>query len=554
VTDVLAIPGMSALRQRTLGDGRICIAILDGPVALDHPCFEGADLTALDGPWSGRPVGEGAAEHACHIASVILGQPGTSVEGVAPRCRGLNIPVLWNVDTATDPISLANAIAAAFREGADIIHIASCIPSMSGRPDDMLARAIQTCLDNNVLVVAPAGNDRGECFCFPAAIPGVLAVGASNNDGDMARFSNWGGVYQEQGIVAPGFDILGAAPDGGTVLQKGTSCAAPIVTGVAALLMSVQLQQGWPLDAAQVRQALLTTATPSDAAEPQERERALAGFLNIGGAVRELFALNAGKGRAVEPSMAGAPDKGLVYFIGQVGYDFGTETRRDSFRQRGLASPEDPRQMAAYLQARPDAARSLIWTLNRDEAPVYAVTPAGPFADQAYAALTDMLAGQSEQATLRVSIPAALSGGLLRLFSGQIAPELALDGPRGLQTWKAADMPQDEGLRQALDKLACEYRNLGRAPPDRALNYAATDIASLTQVLAAGLAEGRTLDRVSVARTAYGRVGGDCWDVSLHFFDPENSRRAATIFRYSVDVSDRLPVNLGKLVSYASTD
>ncbi|MDQ0462489.1 hypothetical protein QO010_000237 [Caulobacter ginsengisoli] len=531
MTEVLAIPGMDALRRRTLGDGRICIAILDGPVALDHPCFQGADLTVLDGVWSDKSVGEGAAEHACHIASVILGQPGTSVEGVAPRCRGLSIPVLWNVETAVDPISLANAIGAAFREGADIIHIAACIPSMSGQPDDMLARAIQTCLDNNVLIVAPGGNDRGECWCFPAAIPGVLAVGASNNDGDMARFSNWGGVYQEQGIVAPGFDILGAAPDGGTVLQKGTSCAAPIVTGVAGLLMSLQLQQGWTLDATQVRQALLTTATPSDAAEPEERERALAGFLNIEGAVRELFALNAGKGRAVEPSMAVAP--GPVFCLGQIGYDFGTQGRRDRFRVR-LANPDDPRQMAAYLEQAPSEAAALIWTLNLDGGPLYGLLPEGPFAGRVYEALAAGLMAEG------VAVPGVLTGGAAQLLSGQSLAVLRLGDPGRMTALDRVD--------PVLDRLYRDCRNPGVSPADRALNAVAADAPVLAGVLAR--AGARVLDGVSAAPRAGGRPGA--WEVKLGFVDPDNTRRPAVIYGFDLDLAENPPVLRGPAPGYVA--
>jgi hypothetical protein len=44
----------------------------------------------------------------------------------------------------------------------------------------------------------------------------------------------------------------------------------------------------------------------------------------------------------------------------------------------------------------------------------------------------------------------------------------------------------------------------------------------------------------------------DCWDVKLKFFDPENSRRAKKIYRFTIDVSDTVPVTLGEVRSWSS--
>jgi PatG Domain len=67
-------------------------------------------------------------------------------------------------------------------------------------------------------------------------------------------------------------------------------------------------------------------------------------------------------------------DSQLVYALGTLGYDFGTEARRDSFKQlmpansigdiTVPANPYDARQMVDYLAASPSESRSLIWTLN----------------------------------------------------------------------------------------------------------------------------------------------------------------------------------------------
>jgi subtilisin family serine protease len=88
-----------------------------------------------------------------------------------------------------------------------------------------------------------AGNDGGECLHLPAALESVLAVGAMDAQGRPLDFSNWGQAYQSQGLLAPGENLLGAKPGGGTILRSGTSFATPIVSGIVALLLSIPQQQ-----------------------------------------------------------------------------------------------------------------------------------------------------------------------------------------------------------------------------------------------------------------------------------------------------------------------
>jgi subtilisin family serine protease len=112
--------------------------------------------------------------------------------------------------------------------------------------------------------VSAAGNDGCDCLHVPAALSSVLAVGAMDSQGKPSDFSNWGTAYQSKGLLAPGENILGAKPGGGTDRLNGTSFAAPIVSGVAALLLSLQVQRGKPPDPHGIRKLLLQTATPCD--------------------------------------------------------------------------------------------------------------------------------------------------------------------------------------------------------------------------------------------------------------------------------------------------
>ncbi len=56
-----------------------------------------------------------------------------------------------------------------------------------------------------------------------------------------------------------------------------------------------------------------------------------------------------------------------------------------------------------------------------------------------------------------------------------------------------------------------------------------------------------TLDSISVSKSPFCRMDSDCWDVQLTFFDPENDRRARTVIQLTVDVSDEMPVSLAPI-------
>ena len=282
ISDLL---NLDVLWNETLGDPDICIAVLDGPVDLSHTCFKGSTLTEIKTLVSGTSSANYALQHGTHVTSIIFGQHGSSVRGIAPQCRGLIVPVFSDgVQGSLVPcsqIDLARAITQAVEHGANIINISGGQMTQSGQADPLLVRAVQLCAQNNVLIVAAAGNDGCQCLHLPAALPTVLAVGAMNAQGLPLDFSNWGNVYQEQGILAPGENILGAVPGDSTALKNGTSFATPIVSGIAALLLSLQIQQGESADPQAVRAAILQSALPCNQPIVEDCHRFLAGSLDV---------------------------------------------------------------------------------------------------------------------------------------------------------------------------------------------------------------------------------------------------------------------------------
>jgi cyanobactin maturation PatA/PatG family protease len=293
-----------------------------------------------------------------------------------------------------------------------------------------------------------------------------------------------------------------------------------------------------------------------------------------------------------------------IYAIGTIGFDFGTEARRDTFRQlmprvevgtsppaSVPANPYDTNQLVAYLDANPSESTKLIWTLNLELTPIYAIEAELAYAEDVYRVLRSALAGEAlpdndPNYVSRVSIPGVLTNRTVRLFSGQLVPVVVAQ-PRGLFSWNEpllielvinavkAAAPADQerefddagrvALRNFLDKVYYQLRNLGQTPSDRALNFAVTNTFQAAEGILRGLLPQTfglvvkipgqtgiyTLNTITTMKSPFCRMDSDCWDVQIQFFDPENDRRAQMVIQWTIDVSDELPVSLGPTRFYA---
>jgi cyanobactin maturation PatA/PatG family protease len=603
------------------GNPAITVAVLDGPVDLTHRCFRGARLFPIETVAAGDAACGGATVHGTHVASVIFGQPGSPVRGIAPRCRGLIVPIFGDDTLKSSQLDLARAILLAVDNGAQIINISGGQLVPSSEPHPVLAQAIETCVRRNVLVVAAAGNDSCACLHVPAAIGSVLAVGAMDGEGQPLPSSNWGAAYRDHGVLAPGSNLLGAAAQGSVARRSGTSFATPLVAGLAALLLSRQVAEGKSPDPHHVRRILLGGATPCAPSDAAHCERLLTGRIDVhaiidhmqredrtmldtatlsmselersvSGEPADAVSLPTGDASALSVSMSdvtpscgcgcggekkascgcgcGGGDKpaakpALVYALGKLGYDFGSEARRDSFIQAmpaGANNPLIPGQLLSYLEANAYEAGSVIWTLNVDVTPIYAIQPIGPFAAAGYTRMLGLLRGQIEDGVELVSVPGMI-GGSVRLQSGQVVPVI-VPAMRGMFSWatpalvshvlgsrpKAAEAQKSYdavagGLGNFLNRIYYDLRNLGLTGEERALNYSATNAVQVADVIRASTQQQLELDTIDVKKSPICRLDSDCYDVELSFFNPQNMSVANRVFRFTVDVSDVIPVTVG---------
>ena len=280
------IPELNWLWKITLGHPAIRIAIIDGEVNRNHPVFKEAKLERLQ-TFTGLPSSKMgvASQHGTHITSIIFGQHASKVKGIAPYCSGLSLPVFFDDNNGEivpcSQIDLARAITQAVDAGAHIINISGGELNNSGKAHILLEKSLKYCLDKNVLVIAAAGNDGCACLHIPGSLPSVLVVGGMDDKGNPLKFSNWGSNYWDKGVLAIGENILGALSNNEIGERTGTSYAAAVVSGIAALLLSYQYESGKEINPLFVRETLLNSAIGCGHWNNTECQKLLKGRINI---------------------------------------------------------------------------------------------------------------------------------------------------------------------------------------------------------------------------------------------------------------------------------
>lgn len=268
----LEMVGAREAWKTTKGAG-VTVAVLDTGVDSTHPDLRGAVMKGRDAVGFGASRGDAAwAKHGTAMAGIIAGRGhgpgrGNGVLGVAPEATVLPVRVLLEQDDpqrkkarATRSGALAEGIRWATDQGADVINLSLGDDSASAEPDPKEDAAVRYALSKGVIVVASAGNggEKGDRVSYPAAYPGVIAVTAVDRFGARASFSTrrWYAT-----ISAPGKDVVMADPDTRYYQGWGTSVAAAMVSGTAALVRAAYPD----LSPAQVRKLLADTASDTPA-------------------------------------------------------------------------------------------------------------------------------------------------------------------------------------------------------------------------------------------------------------------------------------------------
>ncbi|MEU4244348.1 type VII secretion-associated serine protease mycosin [Actinoplanes sp. NPDC026619] len=242
----------SRIWQLSTGKG-VVVAVVDTGVDAHHPDLAGRILPGADftGTAADGRVDTSSNGHGTSVAGIIAGNPGRA-DGVTGLAPGASImPVRISIDLAADPAVLAQGIDYAATHGAKVINISSATPILNPQ----VRSAVDEAFRNDIVVVAAAGNDGqlGNPAEYPAALPGVIAVAATDNTNTRWPKSETGPYL---GLSAPGVDIYTTSTQGSRITTTGTSFAAPQVAATAALLRARYPDE----NAAQIIARLTTTA------------------------------------------------------------------------------------------------------------------------------------------------------------------------------------------------------------------------------------------------------------------------------------------------------
>ena len=273
----------------------VTVAVLSTGVDGSHPDLTGVVTTGPDFAKTGRGPGQAYwADEGTAVAGLIAGHghgPGGSegITGIAPGARILSVQVTLEYNDPLDldsditgriPDAIAAGIRYAVGHGASVVAlpldpatmgIATLSPTASANGSRAERAAIAYALSRDVLLVAPAGDNGGvgSAVNYPAAYPGVIAVGATARDGALAPFTN---TRSYVALTAPGaagppvapdpdagppVGLTVAAPGGGYQTLASSDMAAALTAGVAALIRG---RYPW-LTAAEVTQAIENGAT-----------------------------------------------------------------------------------------------------------------------------------------------------------------------------------------------------------------------------------------------------------------------------------------------------
>lgn len=228
------------------------IAVLDSGVDATHPALGGHLLPGYDfvdmdsNPSEAGEAGRGAYGHGTHVTGLLA--------LVAPEAKIIPLRVL-DKDGIGNIWVLAEALEYAVNpdgdvntnDGAQVINMSVSTPRPTNLLESTLRKITYERIDENGhelhaveynnIVVAAAGNSGNDTPEYPAAesFHAMLAVGASDENDAITGFSTRGPWV---GLLAPGQGIVSTVPGGGYAKWSGTSMAAPLTAGVAALVRS----------------------------------------------------------------------------------------------------------------------------------------------------------------------------------------------------------------------------------------------------------------------------------------------------------------------------
>lgn len=313
--------GADRAQSRGYTGRNAAVAVLDTGFQGDHEELRGQFLTdrmydATTNRYVAITDGNDLG-HGTHVAGIIAGSTGTGYSyGIAPDARILPIKVFADGSEMTNTDTLAAGLrVAAADPRVSVINLSLGGDAPLGRDVEL---AMRRAVGTDKVIVTAAGNSGASDPVWPGrharepwANGQIIVVGAVDSHNVIASFSNRAGDTARWYLVAPGTDVLSSLNHDRYGYLSGTSMAAPVVSGAAALLESA-----WPqLHASQVAAILFRTAT--DLGAPGVDRVYGWGLLNVDRAMQPVGPLGIHVGGAtVVPGTSAALDTSTASWSG----------------------------------------------------------------------------------------------------------------------------------------------------------------------------------------------------------------------------------------------
>jgi subtilisin family serine protease len=213
---------------------QIKVAVIDTGVDYTHPDLQGR-IDVEDGFnfVNNTTNVKDDNGHGTHLAGIIAASSnnGIGISGITGSLDVKIVPVkVLNSQGVGDSDIIAQGIKYAADKGVQVINL-----SLGGMEKSTeINAAIDYAVSKNIAIIAASGNDGTDCASYtPANNPKVITVSAIGQNDKIAYFSNYGNNVS---VSAPGVNILSTYLNGKYAYMSGTSMAAPIVTGVVAMI------------------------------------------------------------------------------------------------------------------------------------------------------------------------------------------------------------------------------------------------------------------------------------------------------------------------------
>lgn len=212
----------------------IKVAVVDTGVDYNHPDLKNRVLKNLGYDFYNGdkdPMDDGW--HGTHVAGIIAAESenGIGISGITGSLDIKIIPVKVMNGMGQGPSGIiAQGIKYSVDKGADIINLSITFDVK----DELIEDAIRYSWNKGVFVVVASGNNNNNCdYSSPTSDFGAFTVASINEKSERSYFSSFGTSVK---VAAPGESILSTVPGGGYANKDGTSMAAPMVSGIAAIL------------------------------------------------------------------------------------------------------------------------------------------------------------------------------------------------------------------------------------------------------------------------------------------------------------------------------